>query len=54
MKIKELQAYKDLEEMFYKKGYLRGVKDEIPMDCWSNPNYIHDNLTHESYAGAIN
>ena len=36
MKITDLQAYKDLEKIFWKKGYLRGVKDEMPIYYWED------------------
>lgn len=52
MKITELQAYKSLEEMFEQKGYSQGVKDDMPIYCWDNVQFIPDNLTSGHYVYA--
>lgn len=52
MKITELQAYKRIEEMFEKKGYSRGIKDDMPIYCWDNFPCIPENLTPGHYVYA--
>ena len=52
MKITELQAYKRLEKMFKKKGYSRGVKDDMPIYCWDNVHCIPENLKPGHYVYA--
>ena len=53
MKITDLQAYKDLEKIFWKKGYLRGVKDEMPIYYWEDTDKIPDSITPGHYVSAI-
>ena len=52
MKITELQAYKRIEEMFDKKGYSGGIKDDMPIYCWDNFPCIPKNLTPGHYVYA--
>lgn len=52
MKITELQAYKRLEEMFEKKGYSQGIKDDMQIYCWDDVRGIPDNLTPNYYVCA--
>lgn len=52
MKITELQAYKRLEEMFKQKGYSLGTKDDMPIYCWDDVQYIPANLTPGHYVYA--
>lgn len=54
MEIKELQAYKRLGSMFEKKGYLRGIKDEIPVCNLDNVELDSKNLTVGHYVEASN
>lgn len=53
MKITELQAYIRLEEMFEKKGYLRGIKYNTPIYCLENVNYNPEDLTLGHYIYGI-
>lgn len=52
MQITELQAYKRLEEMFERKGYSQGIKDDMPIYYWGNVECIPFNLTPDHYVYA--
>jgi len=52
MKITELPAYKRLEEMFKRKGYSQGIKDDMAIYCWDNVRCIPKNLTPGHYVYA--
>ena len=53
MKITELPAYKRLEEIFDKKGYTRGIKDDMPIYSWDNfPSAPKRELTPGHYVSA--
>ncbi len=54
MQITDLPAYKRLEEMFKRKGYSQGIKDDMPIYSWDNVKCIPDDLTPGHYVGAIN
>lgn len=52
MKITDLPAYKRLEDMFQRKGYSLGVKDEMPIYYWKDISRLPRFLTPGHYVSA--